>query len=554
MSIQTLVEKIKEKGNPTVAGLDARLEYIPQHISGRNMMLHGETLRAAAESVVAFNCGLIDALCDIVPAVKPQAAYYELLGSYGAMALKETIDYAHAKGMYVIGDIKRNDIGATATAYAEAYLGKTRVGDTEIAPYGCDSVTVNGYLGTDGVEPFLKECRNREKSLFMLVKTSNPSSGELQNRDMEGKPLYARMAEMVAKWGEGLDTPCGYNQIGAVVGAQVGLQIGKRDGFTLQGLTLEGISEEQLQWQAKDAESTTRGISFEMPAHNVTVTVNWKANGSSSGGGGGGGGSVSIPDTKIPTGIYEHGTVTVSPESASKGDTVTITATPDKGYDLSGIKVIDQNGREVKLTDKGSGKYTFTMPAGKITVKVVFMDDNTMLNFFTDVHAEDYYYDAVLWAAQKGITGGMSDTLFAPNAACTRAQIVTFLWRTAGSPESSALSNFNDVPADKYYAKAVAWAVENGITNGTTDTTFSPDDICTRAHGVTFLYRAAKATASVGASAFTDVADSAYYADAVKWATEQGITKDISSTLFGLDETCTRAQIVTFLYRMYQGK
>lgn len=126
MSIQTLVEKIKEKGNPTVAGLDARLEYIPQHISGRNMMLHGETLRAAAESVVAFNCGLIDALCDIVPAVKPQAAYYELLGSYGAMALKETIDYAHAKGMYVIGDIKRNDIGATATAYAEAYLGKTR--------------------------------------------------------------------------------------------------------------------------------------------------------------------------------------------------------------------------------------------------------------------------------------------------------------------------------------------------------------------------------------------------------------------------------------------
>lgn len=153
MSIQTLVEKIKEKGNPTVAGLDARLEYIPQHISGRNMMLHGETLRAAAESVVAFNCGLIDALCDIVPAVKPQAAYYELLGSYGAMALKETIDYAHAKGMYVIGDIKRNDIGATATAYAEAYLGKTRVGDTEIAPYGCDSVTVNGYLGTDGVEP-----------------------------------------------------------------------------------------------------------------------------------------------------------------------------------------------------------------------------------------------------------------------------------------------------------------------------------------------------------------------------------------------------------------
>ena len=151
-------------------------------------------------------------------------------------------------------------------------------------------------------------------------------------------------------------------------------------------------------------------------------------------------------------------------------------------------------------------------------------------------------------------TGGVSSSLFAPEDGCTRAQIVTFLWRTAGSPESSALSNFNDVPADKYYAKAVAWAVENGITNGTTDTTFSPDDICTRAHGVTFLYRAAKATASVGASAFTDVADSAYYADAVKWATEQGITKGISSTLFGPDETCTSAQIVTFLYRLYGSK
>ena len=151
-------------------------------------------------------------------------------------------------------------------------------------------------------------------------------------------------------------------------------------------------------------------------------------------------------------------------------------------------------------------------------------------------------------------TGGVSSSLFAPEDGCTSAQIVTFLWRAAGSPESSALSNFNDVPADKYYAKAVAWAVENGITNGTIDTTFSPDDICTRAHGVTFLYRAAKATASVGASAFTDVADSAYYADAVKWATEQGITKGISSTLFGPDETCTRAQIVTFLYRLYGSK
>ena len=218
MSMQTLVEKIKEKGNPTVAGLDARAEYIPESILRRNFMLHGETLRAVAESMVAFNCGLIDALCDIVPAVKPQAAYYELLGSYGAMALKQTIDYAHAKGMYVIADIKRNDIGATASAYAEAYLGRTRVGDTEIAPYGCDCATVNGYLGTDGIEPFLKECRNRDKSIFVLVKTSNPSSGEFQNRLMVRAPIYSRMAAIQGKYGEGLDKPGGYYPVGPVEG------------------------------------------------------------------------------------------------------------------------------------------------------------------------------------------------------------------------------------------------------------------------------------------------------------------------------------------------
>ena len=334
------------------------------------------------------------------------------------------------------------------------------------------------------------------------------------------------------------------------VGAQVGLQIGKRDGFTLQGLTLEGISEEQLQWQAKDAESTTRGISFEMPAHNVTVTVNWKANGSSSGGGGGG---TSTPGYDVSADKTENGTVTVSPKSASKGDSVTITAAPDKGYELSGIKVIDQNGREVKLTDKGSGKYTFTMPAGKVTIKADFTAQ-TADSVFADVSADAYYYEAVKWAADKGITGGIGDSLFAPNQSCTRAQIVTFLWRAAGSPEPKALSSFADVPADAYYAKAVAWAVENGITNGTTDTTFGPDETCTRAHGVTFLSRAAKANTASGNSNFADVDANAYYASAVKWAVDNGITNGISSSLFGPDSSCTRAQIVTFLYRMYQGK
>ncbi len=272
---------------------------------------------------------------------------------------------------------------------------------------------------------------------------------------------------------------------------------------------------------------------------------------SSSGGGGGGG--FSAPSYSVSVDDIKHGTVTVSPKSASKGDTVTITAAPDKGYELSGIKVIDQNGREVKLTDKGSGKYTFTMPAGKVTIKADFIAQ-TVDSVFADVSADAYYYEAVKWAADKGITGGIGDSLFAPNQSCTRAQIVTFLWRAAGSPEPKQLSTFGDVPADAYYAKAVAWAVENGITDGTSDTTFAPGTICTRAHGVTFLSRAAGTNTASGNSNFADVDVNAYYASAVKWAVDNGITNGISSSLFGPDSSCTRAQVVTFLYRMYQGK
>ena len=264
----------------------------------------------------------------------------------------------------------------------------------------------------------------------------------------------------------------------------------------------------------------------------------------------GGGGSVSIPDTKIPTGIYEHGTVTVSPESASKGDTVTITVTPDKGYTLESLTVLDKDGKALALTDKGGGRYTFTMPAGKITVKAVFMDDNTMLNFFTDVHAEDYYYDAVLWAAQEGVTGGTSDTLFAPNAGCTRAQAVTFLWRAAGSPEpKSADLPFTDVPADAYYAKAVAWAVENGVAKGVSETAFAPNASCTRAQIVTFLWRAQQSPASVGENPFADVSAAAYYYNAVLWAVENDVAKGVSETAFAPNDNCTRAQIVTMIYR-----
>ena len=247
-----------------------------------------------------------------------------------------------------------------------------------------------------------------------------------------------------------------------------------------------------------------------------------------------------------------NGEVTANRRYAERGDTVTITVTPDKGYTLETLTVTDKNGKEVKLTEK-NGKYAFTMPASKVTVTATFMDDNTMLNFFVDVKASDYYYDAVLWAAQNGITSGTDAEHFSPNQPCTRAQIVTFLWRAAGSPEPKAMSSFADVSTDAYYAKAVAWAVENGITTGTGDGKFSPDATCTRAQSVTFLFRAIGKLVDSKAE-FSDVLTDSYYANAVAWAVENGVTNGIGDGLFGPDNSCTRAQIVTFLFRAYQGK
>ena len=265
-------------------------------------------------------------------------------------------------------------------------------------------------------------------------------------------------------------------------------------------------------------------------------------------------GSSSDPTYSVSTpSKTEHGTVTVSPKSASKGDRVTVTVKPDSGYVLETLTVTDKNGNELTLKDKGDGKYTFTMPAGKVEVKATFMEDNSMLNFFYDVPNGAYFYEAVKWAVDKGITNGLSDTMFGPYESCTRAQIVTFLWRAAGSPEPKTVSSFTDVPASAYYAKAVAWAVENGITNGMTVTMFAPDATCTRGQSVTFLYRALKGTAS-GSANFTDVKSDAFYADAINWAVANNVTNGTSNTTFSPNADCTRAEIVTFLYRAYQGK
>ncbi|MBS5651626.1 MAG: S-layer homology domain-containing protein [Clostridiales bacterium] len=266
------------------------------------------------------------------------------------------------------------------------------------------------------------------------------------------------------------------------------------------------------------------------------------------------GGDDSDPTYAIEVGEdIRNGTVTANRRYAERGDTVTITVKPDDGFKLDDLTVTDKNGNELKLTDKGNGKYTFKMPAGKVTVSATFAPEKTAADYFADVPANSYYADAVLWAAKNGITGGIGNGLFGPNQPCTRAQIVTFLWRAAGSPEPKAMSSFADVSMDAYYAKAVAWAVENGITTGTGDGKFSPDATCTRAQSVTFLFRAIGKLVDSKAE-FSDVLTDSYYANAVAWAVENGVTNGIGDGLFGPNNSCTRAQIVTFLFRAYQGK
>ncbi|MFR1474728.1 MAG: S-layer homology domain-containing protein [Hydrogeniiclostridium mannosilyticum] len=249
------------------------------------------------------------------------------------------------------------------------------------------------------------------------------------------------------------------------------------------------------------------------------------------------GNTVSVPSN-------QNGTVTVNPSTASKGETVTITTKPSEGYELGSIEVLDKNGDSLKLKDLGNGKYSFVMPDGKVSVEAEFV--KTASTSFADVPANAYFADAVKWAVDKGVTNGLSDTMFGPYESCTRAQIVTFLWRAAGSPEPKAASNFTDLPASAYYAKAVAWAIENGITNGMTETTFAPNATCTRGQSVTFLYRALKGTAS-GSTNFTDAKSDAFYADAVNWAVASDVTNGTSNIIyFPRRYSCWRKRVEHF--------
>lgn len=330
------------------------------------------------------------------------------------------------------------------------------------------------------------------------------------------------------------DDTLGLYAEGSTVNFTAEQQTGKKfSGWTATGVTLDN--------------ATNAEISFTMPGNDVTLTTNYQTSSS---------GSSSRPSYPITTpDKTENGSVTVTPTSAKRGSIVTITVTPDAGYVLDELTVTDKDGKELSLTKKSDTEYTFVMPAGKVEITPSFVKQaEEPSRVFVDVKTGDYFYDAVQWAVGKGITNGTSAETFSPEDPCTRAQIVTFLWRAAGSPVVNYAMDLSDVAGDAYYAEAVRWALSEGITTGTSADQFSPDATCTREQAVTFLYRAAGSPAVSGESAFEDVGADAYYARAVAWAAQNGVTNGISQALFGIGSDCTRAQIVTFLYRAQQGK
>ena len=415
-----------------------------------------------------------------------------------------------------------------------------------------DGKNVTGYVrGTGAALPTANEV-TREGYLFKGWYEADDFSGSpvtaITATDEGNKTFYAKWAQAYTVTAYGLYggtmgiTPGETFTAKYAAGDTVGLRIGKRNGYTLRSLTLDGLSEDALTWTAEGEESEQRGIEFTMPAGSVTVTVNWKSNSSgSSSGSGSSSYAVSSPSAK-------NGDVTVSPKSAKKGDTVTVTVKPDSGYEVGSVTVLDSKGNELKLTDKGDGKYTFTMPGSKVTVSAAFVEKQAA-SLFADVPADAYYAKAVEWAVKKGITNGKTDALFGSNDPCTRGQIVAFLWRAAGSPAPKGTAK---VPADvlpgSYCYDAVAWALENGITNGLADGTFGTNSTCTRGQSVTLLYRA-MGTAPTTVNSFTDVAAGDFYAEAVAWAVENGVTNGTTASTFSPNHGCTRAQIVMFLFR-----
>ena len=416
-------------------------------------------------------------------------------------------------------------ITGTADAGSEIIYGKTSQSATQSVTAGSDGrFTVSGVLrGADNTG--------------VLFLSAKDSAGNESTQQMAMITRQTRYTVTVNGSYDAQNSGAGSYAAGSVVTVRAG----SRSGYTFDGWT----SGSNVVFDDPSAAETI----FTMPAGSVTVTANWSRDGGSSSSGRDDSDpsyAVGIPDK------MENGSVSVSPKNASQGDRVTVTVKPDAGYELDSLKVLDKNGKELELTDKGDGRFTFIMPAGRVEVKATFTEE-VKISPFRDVPTDAYYYEAVKWAQKKGITGGIGDGLFGPNQPCTRAQIVTFLWRAAGSPVVNYAMDLTDVPSDAYYAEAVRWALSQGITTGTADGRFSPNAPCTRAQAVTFLFRASKASAD-GAPAFSDVAADAYYAEAVKWATDNGITNGTTSSTFSPGSGCTRAQIVTFLWRLYAEK
>ena len=400
--------------------------------------------------------------------------------------------------------------------------------------YGENGRTQAAGDGSFAIHDKLEDERETNASLYLRAKDS---AGNESAQQLALITRQTRYAVTVNGSYDAQNSGAGSYAAGSVVTVRAG----SRSGYTFNGWT----SGSNVVFDDPSAAETI----FTMPAGSVTVTANWSRDGGSSSS------DRDDSDPRYAVGIpdkTENGSVSVSPKNASQGDRVTVTVKPDAGYELDSLKVLDKNGKELELTDKGDGRFTFIMPAGKVEVKAAFTEE-VKISPFRDVSTDAYYYEAVKWAQKKGITGGIGDGLFGPNQPCTRAQIVTFLWRAAGSPVVNYAMDLTDVPSDAYYAEAVRWALSQGITTGTADGRFSPNAPCTRAQAVTFLFRASKASAD-GAPAFSDVAADAYYAEAVKWATDNGITNGTTSSTFSPGSGCTRAQIVTFLWRLYAEK
>ena len=415
-------------------------------------------------------------------------------------------------------------VTGTADAGSEIIYGKTSQSAAQSVTAGSDGrFTVSGVLrGADNTGV-----------LFLSAKDS------VGNESTQQMAMITRQTRYAVTVNGSYADVSGAGSYAA--GSVVTVRAGSRSGYTFNGWT----SGSNVVFDDPNAEETI----FTMPDGSVTVTANWSRDGGSPSSG------RDDSDPRYAVGIpdkTENGSVSVSPKNASQGDRVTVTAEPDEGYELDSLKVLDKNGKELELTDKGDGRFTFIMPAGRVEVKAAFTEE-AKISPFRDVPTDAYYYEAVKWAQKKGITGGIGDGLFGPNQPCTRAQIVTFLWRAAGAPGVNYAMDLTDVPSDAYYAEAVRWALSQGITTGTADGRFAPDATCTRAQGMTFLFRASKASAD-GAPAFSDVAADAYYAEAVKWATDNGITNGTTSSTFSPGSGCTRAQIVTFLWRLYAEK